>query len=376
MTNTFIVLFCLLPFANFIIQKVDIWHSQGYFLQSSILILYCLHLAEQNKPLGALVFWVGSLTIFNFIKIHVMKGVYPTSIFLPFFNFLCIVILYEFITKYITKKHMEQLARYFSIVIFIIMGYAVLQYFNLDQFYKRIDSWVKTDSVVGIMGNQMHFAHFLAISCPLFFLLKKNWCFVGIVSTLAVIGLTNTSSGLIIAFLLIVFCSVLCKIFTKRETILTIIFIMLSGFHLFPHIGNFFSDSGRFELWQKFVPFFKEKPIIGLGLGMINQIVLVNQIKYGDSLYRYVHNEYFQFAIEIGVIGLVLIFWGIIDYFKKFWYAEKDKVTVCMAAMFIGFLLCSLTGFPAHLFMLAALGILGYSWGYKKNGEKINANSF
>jgi len=372
MTIAFIIFFCLLPFAHFIFQKVDIWHAHGYFFQLGILTLLTLDIWKKNKPFSLLVFWIGSLTMFYWITFQIKNGIYAVGMLLPFFNFICMVLLYQWATKHLTKEMVTKFGKCFSIVLFVLLGYGVLQHLNLDQFYKSIwnantsPDMLQPDYTVGTMGNPMHFAHFLAIACPLFFFLKRNWCFIGLISTIGVILLTGTASGLITTLIVIVFFNIFHRIFTRREILLSTFLSLLVAYWKFNSIKVFFSDAGRFELWGKFVELFQGRPLTGWGLGMVNRYAISNGITIGaDKLFvRHTHCEYYHFAIEIGVIGLVLIIWGIIDYYKKFTFAKKDKVNVCMASMFLGFLLSAILGFPAHLWMLAGLGIIGYSFLY------------
>lgn len=364
-----IATFCILPFSNFFLkQKADIWHAQGYFLQFGILLLYCLKLFKRSKPLACLFFWAGLVTLANFINITFATKHYPIVIFFPFFNFLCGVILFDLITEYLTPELYRMLLKSLAISIALVVGYCILQKLSLDQFFHTIDGMGgidKKDAIVGTIGNPMHSSHYLAMALPVFFLLEKKLCKLAVIVTLAVIFLTGSASGIVIALIALIFYSFFHKVFSIREIILASIAFIIALIWKHPNL-SFFGNAGRFEIWQKFYPEFSKKSITGWGLGIVNSFA--KQQNFAG--WRHLHNEFYHYSIEIGVIGLGLILWGVVDYFRLFWKSSKDKLSVATGSIFLGFTLSSLTGYPSHLFLLASMGILSYSFFYLK--EKSN----
>ena len=221
MNNLILVFLCLLPFSAFIFREVDIWHGQGYFAQLAILIIYSYHLFKKNKPLSILFGYVGIVTLWQFIEIHIATQQYPVMLFLPFFNFLCVVILFDIITTYANKELFYKFIKYFAISFLIVLIYCVIQKFGLDQFYRSIDKSLtrNNNEIVGIMGNVMHNSHFIAIGLPVLFFLKGWWRKLAILFALAVIGLCGSSSGILVALAVIAFGQVFLRIFNKWEII-------------------------------------------------------------------------------------------------------------------------------------------------------------
>ena len=373
MTNLILVFLCLLPFSALLVNKVDIWHGQGYFAQGAILIIYCYHLYKRNKPLSILFGWVGIFTLLQFIAIQIATGLYAVKLFLPFFNFFCIVVLYDFITTYCNKEFYTKFIRYFSVSFFIILIYCLIQKLGLDQFYRSVNLELKGNNaqVVGIIGNPMHNGHFLAICFPLVFALKGGLRKLAITFALFVILLSGSLAGFIFSLIVLIFAQIFLKIFSKREVILLSVLGIIATIYVFPFISLKISHlftlegshwgAGRLTQWKQYWPVFTQKPITGWGLGTINELAKTPMFLN----WKHVHLEYYQFAIEVGIIGLGLALWGIIDYWRRFKSAVKDETTVIMASIFLAFLLTSLSGYPMHLWVLSILGIVSYSFFYR-----------
>ncbi|MFH1232162.1 MAG: O-antigen ligase family protein [Planctomycetota bacterium] len=372
MTNLILVFLCLLPFSALIINKVDIWHGQGYYAQGAVLIIYCYHLFKKCRPLSVLFGWVGLFTLFQFVCVQIQTQQYAVKLFLPFFNFICIVILFDVLTTYCNKDFYTRFIKYFSVSFLIVLAYCLIQKLGLDQFYRIIgrSQEVNNNQVVGIIGNPMHNAHFIAICLPILFILKGWVRKLAIFFALLMITFTGTSTGLITSVIVLIFAQVFLKIFSKKEIILYSIIgislvilkypFFLTKIHQFFQPDYNFEKVGRWMRWKDYYPIFLQKPITGWGLGFINEMAKTPQFLN----WRHVHFEYYHFAIETGLIGVGLAFWGIIDYFRRFKSVAKDETTVIMASMFLAFLLTSFSGYPMHLWVTSVLGITSYSFMY------------
>ncbi len=363
----FLILIFGVSFANFLFYKVDLWHAQATWVQLGIIVLYFLHLFKKSKPLACLFLWASILTSFYWFTTFQTTKRYPIGLLLPYFNFLCIVILFDIITKYVKRETYEKAIKYLPICLGIVLVYAILQKLNLDQFYNYFCNTVvafKYDSVVGTIANPMHFSHYICILLPCLFLLKEPLNKLGILFALIIILLTGSASGLFIALLIILFYSIFFKIFNRKEMLLcslaVILLIICKYKTFFGILHNYTFDSGRFAIWKEYIPIFQKKPITGWGFGIVNAYAS----KMSQIGWRHLHNEYYHFAVELGLIGLGLILWGIWDYFKRFSIIVKDKTNVVMVSMFLAFCLTSLFGYPSHLYMLALFGLISYSFLY------------
>lgn len=318
---------------------------------------------RKNKPLGILFGYIGTKTLWQFVEIHIAVKQAPILLFLPFYNFLCVILLFDIITTYCNKDFFYRFIKYFSISFLIILFYCLLQKLGLDQFYRSVDMAVKGNNreIVGIMGNPMHNAHFIAIGLPVLFFFKGWWRKLAISFALLIVVFTGTTSGLVVSLAVLIFGQIFLRIFNKWEVSVAILFAILLAVFKIPHFHDIFNPSGRIAIWQGYYPIFNEKPIMGWGLGIINE--LAKQPKFLQ--WRHLHLEYFHFAVECGLIAVGIAFWGIIDYFRRYHLVAKDSTTVIMASVFLAFLLTALFGFPMHLWVLSILGIVSYSYLYR-----------
>ena len=206
----------------------------------------------------------------------------------------------------------------------------------------------------------MHHSHFLVIGLPVLFILKGWVRKLAILFIVGCIVLSGSSSGLLVALAVIAFGQVFLRIYTIRELIL--LFIIGLNYVFWTHIqlSDFAFDNGRIQIWKDYFPIFKAKPITGWGMGIVN--VLAQEPKF--LTWRHLHLEYYHLAVELGLIGLSFVVWGIIDYYRRFMRSVKDELSVISASIFLAFCLASLFGYPAHLWVLAILGITAYSYQY------------
>ena len=314
-----------------------------------------------------LTLWLGFVTVIFWNIGIVVNNQYNFLIFMPFFNFLCFVLLYKGITEYLNDVDINRILRWFSYVIGIMAIYGILQWFNLDQFHKHFNSNTIPDAVVGTIGNPTHFASWLAICLPILYYVRTKFRTLFIILTWIVLILTGSLSGIGVAILITLFYFIISKkslkdvimtitIFGVKYILISIVILITILFILLWVIrfdwSLFLSTSGRFEFWKSLYPIFAQSPIMGGGFGKI--------LSLGNH-WKHVHNEFYQIAIEGGLIGLGIAIWCIVEYFKKFIRLEKSKLTVCLCSMFIAFLLLSMANFTCHLYLTGILGLFAYA---------------
>ena len=56
---------------------------------------------------------------------------------------------------------------------------------------------------------------------------------------------------------------------------------------------------------------------------------------------------------------MVAVIYCVYEYFRNIF---KDRLSTTLASIFLGFCLVSLVYYPAHLFLPATLGMIGYSF--------------
>lgn len=372
--NGFIILLCGLPFAHFLFNQMDIWHAQGHWFQSGLLFIFALSLCTipnkvniSNIPVSALLFYGGISTAFLWYDIIIKTGNYPAKIFFPFFNLLCFVLFYKLSIEYLDKQAIESILKYLRYAVFILIVYGILQKLNLDQFYRSIDPAIEhEDTVVGTIGNPMHFANYLAICFPLF--MRDSWFdYAAIVLMFAVLVMTGSTSGLVIVMLVMIY-----YVWNRNKTL----FCVMSGIFLvalpvaISRSPHFFNPSGRVEFWKMLYPKFQEHAITGSGLGIMS----VWGMKMDTSIWRHAHQAYYQVATELGIIGLIIVVWAIGSYFVRFKRSECP-LYLRLRSIFFAFCIAGLIGFPDRLWLLSSMGMIGYCFPFVLDNEVINGKN-
>ena len=357
---------CGLPLSNFVFKKLDIWHAHGMWFQFVMLLLLATSfivekpklVPKRNIPLGVFTLWAGIITSFYWYITLVTHSRYATVVFFPFFNFICFLMFYKFSKSYLSKEWIEKILFGISISVFVVLSYCVLQLFNLDQFYTPLGSrpgYNIKDYLVGTIGNPHHLSGYLAICSPLFFNRKGWFNHVGLVLTWIIIGFTGSATGVAVAITVFGFWLCFSKKYIKLGLLLFSCIILAIIFR--EKLATFFSFNHRIETWGILFEKFRERPITGFGLGILNAW----KVRPQTSTWHHAHFEYFQVAIELGIIGLSLVVWAIIDYFRIF-IRNRTNLNIRLASIFFGFLLICFTSFPAHLWLLASMGMVGYSF--------------
>lgn len=382
--NLLILVFMLaLPFSSIFVNINDIWHSQGavFHLGALCILSYSifqlprkpLHqaLLLGNKPLGIFTFWLAVTTLFWWNYAIVKDGIYYLPVLMPFVNFLSYIILYKGITRYLTKKDIKDIVICFQYIVGAMAFYGIIQRLNLDQFHRHFSVSFLPDSVVGTLGNPIHLGAWLSICLPILYYNATTFSNIAIFAVWLVILLTGSASGLIGAVGVTIFYNLFHKIRIKHERFIFLFLgvLILCGVikYGFNHIFSFFNASGRIVFWGKLYDVFKDSAIFGRGLGILNVLKLTNGENL--SIWRHAHQEYFQIAVETGLVGLGIAVWGIVSYFKIFTKQPKDKLTVCLASIFVGFLINCFFSFPAHMWLIGVVAMFSYASLFAINAE-------
>lgn len=121
-------------------------------------------------------------------------------------------------------------------------------------------------------------------------------------------------------------------------------------------------SSDRLLMWRTAVEMIKDKPVVGIGIGMYK----VKFFEYRDRVLDKIpyfgvyekeeqaHNEYIQLWAEMGTIGIIAAMWLIIGYFI---YAFKSKIknpkskliTIGLVSGIVAILIDAIGAFPFHI---------------------------
>lgn len=360
-------------FAPLLLPSLDIWHAQGIWVQGWLMVMFSWSFFEnrcKNIPLGLLHLWVGLSTIF-ICYLWQVKGQYNVTTFFPYFNFLCLLILYRIIVQSLNINDIAKIVNIFKYVIIITILMCVLQILGLSQFFMLISSdWHFRNPVVGFIGNPTHLSGFLASTVPLFLLKPKRQDWVCLALLFIILCFTGTTPGepSISGPIIVLF---IAGYYAKRKHFLIqylfgLAVLCLCAVWFLPKV--FFTAGARVEIWKDYLPLFIKMPITGVGLGAVNKVYQMTS--HPDA--RHLHMEYFQYALELGIVGLVLIGNVILDFIKR--PVIKDLDWALKASVF-GFLISCCFNYPSHLwlpsifaiFCYAALHVKETKWVYQEN---------
>jgi len=129
-------------------------------------------------------------------------------------------------------------------------------------------------------------------------------------------------------------------------------------------------SNGRTDLWESGWEMYLDQPILGWGINMFHW--LFPQFRHAPDLGQYVHNDYFQFLIELGPLGFSLFIGFLVSFLiaaKKLYLLTHDKddkllslglITACIAVF-------SHSCFTFNLYQPAPLLLLGLYIGVLTN---------
>ena len=370
-----------LPFANFLDRRVDPWHGQNAWLHGWMVLLGAWSLAGSqrqtrgNPPLAWWLIWVLGCGWWTFIQTIAQNKEYSLVVLMPLVHMLIIALAYQAAQRCWTADGLTRLITAICVSCAVMMGYSFLQMANLDQFFVSIDKQSPHDLVVGTVGNPSHFSAYLAFCLPLL-LLQRGWGWrmltgvnVGLLSYLVIVN--ASVGGAISAWAALLWCAW----HWNRRWVVGLIVVALAavgyaGWH--PALLN---PQGRWQAWAAFWHIFSDPrghPITGFGPGFV--LHLSQTITSHSSpifQWRHVHQEYFQIAIEYGIIGLGLTIWALWDWAQTIRRLPKTPLVVALGGVWVAFLTNSLVSWPAHLWVLGSFGVLAYAGIYALRNEEI-----
>ena len=370
----FVITICGVNLAPLMLPQLDMWHAQGLWVQTGILALFGWSFFESsdikvvNKPLGMLFCWIGLSTLF-FCFVGQANNRYDTAHFFPFFNFLCMILLYTLTVRYLDDTKIEKILKYMRTMFIGTLFLCVLQYFGLSQFFDFLHKeeadfgLFRNNLVTGFIGNGTHLSGFLASCIPLLFLKWKriNWLYLGL--TLLVLTQSGTSKNdPSISGFIVFICVVAFYLYHERRKAfwwctvigLTVGSCLILTFGESKEFLQLITPHGRIVIWKHYWQIFKILPLTGSGLGAVN--LLYKEIVAFNA--RHLHLEYFHFLFELGIIGLGLILYVIKDFFRTKIHNKTELVLQCMV---LGFCVSCCFNFPAHLWLPATYAMFAYA---------------
>lgn len=334
----------------FFLSKLPAWTAQGLFTITTIFIGLSLSLFSKNnnirvidKPLACLSIW---------IFISFLNSIYNKLINkdFEFFNvslilcFLSILILYHLILNYIDKIHIVELMNLFRWIVIVTIIIGILQKLNLGQFFYTFKNPLDSDinnPVVGFIGNGSLNSNFLAVFSPLFLWKRKKFDYLifTIIFFMFFIGGTVSTKISYSSFLIYFFVMMYMLRSVWIKLVVFLIAILAIGLAISSNLSLNSLLNGRLEIWLSYWSIFTHVtfknvisgPLTGLGIGFVD--IFSKYTNYPTA--HHVHNEFFHFMIEIGIIGLGLILWLIYDLLNNKPTDNESKILKCIICSFL-----------------------------------------
>ncbi len=107
----------------------------------------------------------------------------------------------------------------------------------------------------------------------------------------------------------------------------------------------------RFLVWKTTLGMIKNYPLFGTGLGTFRDYYPQYQPQIGFRTAGFAHNEYLQCGAELGLVGLALVLWFLILFFKhskKLLFQKESGLSIALVSSMVGILAHSLVDFNLH----------------------------
>ena len=186
----------------------------------------------------------------------------------------------------------------------------------------------------------------------------------------------------------------LCLCFTQSSTSIMAFFISSLGYFLIKNVKNLkvvvgivlavcaltlvvFSSpkfnkvqnglTGRTETWKYAIEKIKDNPIFGQGTGKFATFGFTQgqSDEYSGMRWEFVHNDYLEMAINVGILGVVLFFFLIGSTFLNFNLSPENRAGFSYIASMVAFLVIMVGSFPMEFAPCALLGMVGF-WGSER----------
>ena len=295
----------------------------------------------QSKTVGLFGIAMTVMIVANFIP-----DSYKFLLAMTFF-----LIEYHLIVNYSVQLRKRRNLIYNLICIFALVSvfWQVLQYKGIMILFYVMDP----DHLTGTFANRNETSIFMALALPFFF--RRRWCWL-IPAIIAGLYLSKTMNGVIGAGIA---CSgyVFYKYWNQRGYKATLamvlaIFVPLFMAGTYMKYIHFGSVGQRIDVYTRALPLIAEKPLMGWGIGQSQWIVplymgidnreMINyaleHVYYPEDLHRLymahkdisksifskdtmwaqLHNDYEQFAIDAGLVGLLLLLAVIISHTRGY----------------------------------------------------------
>lgn len=385
MTNFFIICLMILPWIFLPIKGVinQFRLPQGMFLNfifMGMIFFYFLNGAKKVYRNKYLAWFIGYVLLDIFIVFFVPFGIEfevggNTSrqinfwVVEPMLHFILGVFATYIVLSTFEKEDFIRVAKAVCWSATLISIWSIMQFLGVDP-YGKMATYRCGNVVSACLDNPNLVGNYIALSVPFFFMFLKDKKYI-IMLILALGGVyvskSHFSLGLVSLGILLY---VLLKFRNKKVLIGTIIVAMILGGLIlkFDYLKLNNGISGRLTCWKYAVEKVKTNPLFGQSLGIWKTYEFktwdnpknIGNMEAPLTIWFSTHNDWLQYIIEIGIVGIFLLILVIINSIRN--YSFKHEFGLCYLVSFIIFLVMMIGSFPLEVPALGLLGLIAF-WG-------------
>ena len=375
MTTFLTIALCIAPWIIFPIGGLQdqMRLPQMAFLGLTYFGMICLFFLNgakyvyRNKWLALLSAWVFYSIFCNFLLPFCLewvgKGRVLNTACLEQTIFFILGLFVSYIAlSYFDKEDYLRIAKALCLSSSLIACWAILQYIGLDPFGK-IAVYRCGNQVSACLDNPNIVGNYLSLCLPLYLIFNERKYLLGLLLTVLGILATRSNFSLFLSsFSMLLFCF----IYFRRNKIIVASLSVLSAIGIWLMFAVDLLKlkvvagplSGRWDCWKVALTHLRDNPLFGQGLGIWKTWAVHFGIRGSETWWMSVHNDWLEKAIELGLIGIVLIGLVVVNSIRNFRFTEK--LNYAYFCMFISFLIMMGFSFPLVTPTVGFLGLI--SW--------------
>jgi len=310
-----------------------------------------------KKTLLIIVSLIMLLTISSVSSINLNESIITSSkILITLITLICMI---NSISK--IKNAILFIAKIFAFSIFVESCFTIISFFENEII-----------NFTGISMNRNISAFSIALKIPLIIYLRQeinNLQTKKLIFLLEILSITTIiilqSRGALLSIILM-YLFLLVKTSWRRKIIIPLIFTIVGSYVYIKNFASLYNQkvinplalvgdqsfTQRLNYYDTALQLFQEKPFFGHGIGTW-KIKSLELLDFGESSLiapYYVHNDFLQFLVELGLIGLLLyisIFFFLFFLIHKKFQKRETIIPIIQVSLLI-FLLDSNINFPIH----------------------------
>ena len=315
-----------------------------------------------NKYLSWFIGWIFlNFAIYFFIPFAIETKQYGrslnTGMLEPMIHILLGIFALQIILSNFEREDFMRIAKALCISSVIMSAFSILQYIGYDPMVIVGAKYNCSNQVSACLDNPNLVGNYLVLCLPLF-LLFKEWKYgIGAILVISAIGATQAHFAQFLS-ISVVALYFLIKYRKNAWVTTTIIALGIIGTFLlvkFDFLKLASGMDGRLNIWLIALNKIKLNPLFGQGIGIWRSYGVIDPT---NTHWLFVHNDWLERIIEIGLVGIIALMGVIIHTFRNFSYEDDNLGYLCM---FTAFLVMMIGSFPWEVATIATLGLIAYA---------------